>query len=239
MSLYKSDKSKSDDSKFDLERLMSQYHKSVSFEGDSDECVSIIESSSFLKTPSQCSDDSFTRTNKKIYRSRSTRRMTRGDFTNFSNLNKEIIIEESEHLYEPTYKLKPNKGIDLEKIESVMKESLNTYIKDIDVPILVKSQIKVENCLTDLTSFIKSRLRSLKKYEPMKPMEENSMNLFSKIIDDRYRIIIFCYLVEKKYQGCIAASRCLWNSETDASITVKEERGNHEFIINFFAVYYE
>lgn len=227
MNLYIFDKSQSSEKKFDLESLMRQYQKNVCFEdrtGDVDDCVSIIESTHF--SPSQYSGDSVSSTYKR-YRSRSRRKTKAGEyFTNFTNINQEIIIEESEPLYEPTYQLEPSNRIDISKLEIEMKLSLRDFLTDINIPNTVNSQATVELCLTDLTNLMKSRLKSLKKDG-------------THIVQERYKLVINCTLVEKKHQGCIVTSECLWNNETDARITVRESRDNYEFIVNLFAIYHE
>jgi len=45
--------------------------------------------------------------------------------------------------------------------------------------------------------------------------------------------------MQRKNQGIIAASKCLWDNENDVCTTVCEERKNYVFLINLFAVYHE
>lgn len=59
------------------------------------------------------------------------------------------------------------------------------------------------------------------------------------IIDKRYKIVVYAIVIDKRYQGVIVASKCLWDTQNDVGITVREDFKNYSIIVNFFAVYHE
>ncbi len=141
-------------------------------------------------------------------------------YSNFSNLQKGIQEEEEQtDLYEPTYRTDPKEKIDQALIQDKITSILSNFLKNINITQTMSSKSSVKSCLENLTTKIKTTMK--------------------KHVDCRYKLVVNCTVIESKHQGVIVASKCLWDFNNDVGITIKENKNNYVFIVNFFAIYHE
>ena len=129
--------------------------------------------------------------------------------------DKEISVK----TIEPTYRMEPVKKFDRATAEKIIHEVLNNFIENLFSTEMMSSSSSVKSCIEHLTTTIKSRMKT--------------------IADQRYKIIVNTTISEQKYQGLIIASKCLWDTENDISINIKETYKNYVFLINLYLVYHE
>lgn len=145
------------------------------------------------------------------------RRSETNVYTNFSNLN--LSVPMLKKLYEPTYNTEPKERIDSVVVQYEIKKYLSTFLNKTNVTRVMKSHSSAKFVTENLTSNIKE---NVKRY-----------------VKKRFKIIVNCNVIEEKLQGCIVASKCLWDQENDLCISVKETRENYVFMVDLYVVYHE
>lgn len=120
---------------------------------------------------------------------------------------------------EPTYQLGPKRHCKQIEMENIIHDTLNTFISNLDPVKAENPMSSIRRSIESLNMLIKARIKL--------------------IVDPRYKIVVFSMVVDRGYQGVIAATKCLWDAENDCGVTVREDFKNVSIIINAFAVYHE
>ncbi|XP_028404760.1 tctex1 domain-containing protein 1-like [Dendronephthya gigantea] len=117
-------------------------------------------------------------------------------------------------VFENTYKMEPDKKLDLKEIERLMQSTLESFLQN--------------------ATYDASRCRSL----------VNSLSLTIreqvKLMDyKRYKVICLVNIVENKSQGIRIASRCLWDDKKDNQVSAVYCNTSLVCLATVFMVYCE
>jgi hypothetical protein len=137
----------------------------------------------------------------------------------FKKDKNETLSEDFRPTYEPTYRLQPVLKFDRAKAEDIISKVLATFLCNMFNSTLMSSETGVKSFIEHLSTTIKTKVKA--------------------VTDQRYKIIVNCTIAEQKYQGFIAASKCLWDTENDICVSVRETHNNYVFLVNLFAIYQE
>lgn len=121
--------------------------------------------------------------------------------------------------YEPTYRLEPVKKLDRNKAQMIMQNVVRNISQNMLTIETMKSESSLKASIDHLITTIKSQVKL--------------------IADKRYKLIVNATICEQKYQGIMIASKCLWDSENDISITVKQNFKNYVIVVSLYAIYKE
>lgn len=135
------------------------------------------------------------------------------DFENRSNLS--FLMRTR---FQPTYQLGPFIPFRTSHVHDLMKIVLDNTVDNLtnDTSPL-KSESSIKPVMEHLTTTIKSRVKAES--------------------DKRYKIVVFSTICELKHQDMIVASKCLWNLETDRSVSIKETFRNYVITVQLYAIY--
>ncbi|KAL0239096.1 hypothetical protein PCE1_004787 [Barthelona sp. PCE] len=101
---------------------------------------------------------------------------------------------------------------------------------------------------TPVREIIKSVIEEKLGTHPYEPIwangisQEISEEVRARVTDldfDRYKIVVLTTVTENKSQGCIVASRCLWDAETDNYVSENFSNQHLICICTVFCTYYE
>ena len=121
--------------------------------------------------------------------------------------------------FEPTYRVEPIVKFNPSLTEDLMRSVLQNFVESMLEPDTLKSNSSAKAIIEHLTTTIKNRIKP--------------------VCDKRYRLVVFTTICELKHQDFIVASKCLWNSETDHSVFIKDTFRNYVILVNLYAIYKE
>jgi hypothetical protein len=121
--------------------------------------------------------------------------------------------------YEPTYQLTPHEDFKYSKIEFTMKNVLRNFVENMLEPETLLSKSSTKAVIEHLTTTIK--------------------NCVKPLVDKRYKLVVYTAICQLAQQDLFVASTCLWDSQNDRCVSIRDTFKNHVIIVNFYAVYKE
>jgi hypothetical protein len=143
----------------------------------------------------------------------------------FKQDKNESLSESFEKTYEPNYRLQPKVKFDRRKAEDIINKVLKNFIENMFNPLLMSSKTDVKSFIEHLSTTIKTKVKA-------ETIEHDKAN-------QRYKIIVNCTIAEQKYQGLTVALKCLWDTENDICVSIREVHKNYVFLVDLFAIYQE